>query len=139
MAPHLHVVIKSVNNKSKNYTPNKIKFHIDRVEKSIQAYLGQMDTQDSDEKNIRTTVPSSKLAWLKQRLSELKKLEKIFAEQYEKKYHQNTVQAEKPLTVNIMRPTPWGLSFLNWPASSNSEAIRHTVMTRLPTIRSTKV
>jgi transposase len=27
---------KAVNNKSKNYTPSKIKFHIDRVEKSIQ-------------------------------------------------------------------------------------------------------
>ncbi len=33
---------KAVNNKARNYTPSKVKFHITRVEKSIQEYL---DTQ----------------------------------------------------------------------------------------------
>ena len=66
---------KAVNNKSKNYTPSKVQFHIDRVEKSIQKYLGQMDTRDENEKVTDTTVSASKLAWLEQRLIELKGLE----------------------------------------------------------------
>jgi transposase len=66
---------KAVNNKSKNYTPSKVQFHIDRVEKSIQKYLGQMDTKDETEKETDTTVSASKLAWLEQRLIELKALE----------------------------------------------------------------
>jgi hypothetical protein len=67
---------KAVNNKSKNYTPRKVQFHIERVEKSIQHYLSNMDTQDSDEKTNNNEVSASKLAWLKQRLVELKTLEK---------------------------------------------------------------
>jgi transposase len=66
---------KAVNNKSKNYTPSKVQFHIDRVEKSIQKYLDQMDTKDENEKETDTTVSASKLAWLEQRLIELKALE----------------------------------------------------------------
>jgi hypothetical protein len=34
-----------------------------------------MDTKDGDEKNIDTTISTSKLAWLEQRLIELKALE----------------------------------------------------------------
>jgi transposase len=94
---------KAVNNKSKNYTPSKIKFHIDRVEKSIQAYLGQMDTQDSDEKNTRTTVPSSKLAWLKQRLSELKKLEVEINEHPDKQISQTGPDSRLMQTRNMER------------------------------------
>lgn len=67
---------KAVNNKSKNYTPKKVQFHIERVEKSIQQYLSQMDTQDNDDKDHGDEVSASKLAWLKQRLVELKALEK---------------------------------------------------------------
>ncbi len=66
---------KAVNNKSKNYTPSKVQFHIDRVEKSIQKYLSQMDSKDKDEKETSNTVSTTKLAWLKQRLVELKALE----------------------------------------------------------------
>ena len=66
---------KAVNNKSRNYTPSKVQFHIDRVEKSIQKYLSQMDTKDKDEKESSNTVSASKLAWLEQRLIELKALE----------------------------------------------------------------
>ena len=66
---------KAVNNKSKNYTPSKAQFHIDRVEKSIQKYLVQMDTKDETEKETDTNVSASKLAWLEQRLIELKALE----------------------------------------------------------------
>jgi hypothetical protein len=57
---------KACNNKSKNYTPSKVQFHIDHIEKSIQKYLDQMDTKDEDEneKETDTTVSASKLAWL---------------------------------------------------------------------------
>jgi transposase len=67
---------KAVNNKSKNYTPRKVASHIEDVEKSIQHYLSQMDTQDNDEKTSNDKVSESKLAWLQQRLVELKALEK---------------------------------------------------------------
>lgn len=59
---------KAVNNKSKNYTPSKVQFHIERVEKSIEKYLSQMDAKDENEKESDPTVAVSKLAWLKQRL-----------------------------------------------------------------------
>jgi Na+/phosphate symporter len=55
---------KAVNNKSKNHTPSKVQFHIDRVEKSIQKYLVQMDTKDENEKETDTTVSALKLATL---------------------------------------------------------------------------
>jgi transposase len=56
---------KAVNNKSRNYTPSKVRYHIDRVEKSIQKYLSNMDTQDGSETATKNTVSASKLAWLK--------------------------------------------------------------------------
>jgi hypothetical protein len=56
---------KAVNNKSKNYTPKIVKFHIERVEKNIQQYLSQMDTLDNDEKADSNEVRASKFAWLK--------------------------------------------------------------------------
>lgn len=67
---------KASNNKSKNYTPKKVQFHIERVEKNIAQYLSQMDTQDNDDKGNSDKVSASKLAWLEQRLVELKALEK---------------------------------------------------------------
>jgi hypothetical protein len=50
---------KAVNNKFKNYTQKKVKFHIEHVEKSIQQYLSQMDTQNKDGKfdNNELTAP----------------------------------------------------------------------------------
>ena len=67
--------LKAINNKSKNYTPSKVQYHIDRFEKSIQKYLSQMVTKDDNEKETDTTVSVSKFAWLEQRLIELKALE----------------------------------------------------------------
>lgn len=49
---------KAVNNKAKNYTPSKVNFHIERVEKNIQQYLSKMDTQDNDEKSNSDKVPA---------------------------------------------------------------------------------
>lgn len=53
------------NGKAKIYTPSKVNFHIEHVEKNIQQYLSKMDTQDNDEKSNSNKVPASKLAWLK--------------------------------------------------------------------------
>lgn len=79
---------KAVNNRARNYTPKKVTFHIERVEKSIQHYLSSMDTQDNDEKTNSDKVSESKLAWLKQRLVELKELKKEVNEHPDKQISQ---------------------------------------------------
>jgi hypothetical protein len=81
---------KAVNNKSKNYTPSKVQFHIDRVEKSIEKYLCQMDTKDKGEKATDTKVSTSKLAWLEARLVKLKTLEKEVMKTLTNKCHKLT-------------------------------------------------
>lgn len=94
---------KAVNNKSKNYTPSKVQFHIDRVEKSIEKYLSQMDTKDGDEKDIDTTVSTSKLAWLEARLVELKALEKEVNEHPDKQVSQTDPDARLMKTHHMER------------------------------------
>jgi transposase len=94
---------KAVNNKSKNYTPSKVQFNIDRVEKSIEKYLNQMDTKDRNEKDIHTTVSSSKLAWLQQRLVELKALEKEVNEHPDKQISQTDPDARLMKTHHMER------------------------------------
>jgi len=67
---------KAVNSKENNYTPKKLQFHIDRVERHIDDYLKQLDDADKEaEKHVDDTPIKEKIAWLKQRLSELKALE----------------------------------------------------------------
>ena len=67
---------KAVNSKENNYTPKKLQFHIARVEQHIDEYLKQLDDSDkADEKVIDATPVKEKIAWLKQRLCELKVLE----------------------------------------------------------------
>jgi transposase len=94
---------KAVNNKSKNYTPSKVQFHIDRVEKSIEKYLSQMDTKDRDEKDTDTTVSTSKLAWLEARLIELKALEKEVNEHPDKQVSQTDPDARLMKTHHMDR------------------------------------
>lgn len=67
---------KAVNSKDNNYTPKKLQFHIARVEKHIENYLQKLDDADkeSEEQVDETPIPE-KIAWLKNRLSELKELE----------------------------------------------------------------
>jgi len=68
---------KAVNSKNNNYTPKKMQFHIQRVEKHIDNYLKQLDVADQkDDQTIDNTPIKDKIAWLKNRLSELKTLEK---------------------------------------------------------------
>jgi len=67
---------KAVNSKKNNYTPQKLKFHIERVEKHIDEYLKQMEAADSAEDQIVDDRSiEDKITGLKQRLSELKALE----------------------------------------------------------------
>ena len=66
---------KAVNNKENNYTPKKLKFHIDRVEKHIQNYLSQLDETDSKEKSKSQTTIAEKIAWLKGSLAKLRAME----------------------------------------------------------------
>jgi len=67
---------KAVNSKENNYTPKKLQFHIERVEKHIDEYLKQLDDADKEEaKTIDETPIKEKIDWLQKRLSELKALE----------------------------------------------------------------
>jgi transposase len=67
---------KAVNSKENNYTPKKLQFHIERVEKHINEYLKQLDDADKEEeKSIDETPVKEKIDWLQKRLSELKALE----------------------------------------------------------------
>ena len=67
---------KAVNSKENNYTPKKLQFHIDRVERHIDNYLQQLDDSDKEaEKQVDGTPIQEKITWLKKRLAELKTLE----------------------------------------------------------------
>ena len=82
---------------------------MERVEKSIQHYLSQMDTQDNDEKTNSDKASESKLAWLKQRLVELKAIEEEVNEHPDKQISQTdpdsrlmqTHQKESQVCYNI--------------------------------------
>jgi len=69
---------KAVNSKPNNFTPQKAKDHIERVEASIEKYLKQLDEVDSEdvpEKKVQ--VMKDKLDWLKKRLGELQEIKKV--------------------------------------------------------------
>ena len=67
---------RASNNKDNNYTPSKVKFHIERVEKNINSYLQQLEHEDSQE-NLPSDIANieAKLDLLKQHLVELKDME----------------------------------------------------------------
>ncbi|WP_145562040.1 IS1182 family transposase [Yersinia canariae] len=67
---------KAVNSKSNNFTPQKAKGHIERVEQSIALYLNKLDEADKTaEPEIITDLTATKLVWLQQRLEELKQVQ----------------------------------------------------------------
>ncbi len=71
---------KAVNNKSKNYTPGKLKFHIERVEKHIQRYLDKLDSADNDEGSESKESIEQKISYLKSKLAEFNEIkEKVEA------------------------------------------------------------
>jgi len=66
---------KAVNSKHNNYTPNKVKDHIARMEKHIENYLSQLETADANDKcDAVQTSAAEKIAWVKKRVAELKEL-----------------------------------------------------------------
>lgn len=68
-------IFKAVNSKKNNYTPAKLKFHIERVERHIDDYLQQMETADEEENQTADDTPiKDKFKKLKQKLDELKTL-----------------------------------------------------------------
>jgi len=67
---------KAVNNKSKNFTPSKLKFHIERVEKHIQRYLTKLDEVDNTESSETKETINDKINSLKSTLEEFKELKK---------------------------------------------------------------
>lgn len=67
---------KAVNSKENNYTPKKLQFHINRVEKHIDAYLKQLDAADKKEQqSVDGVLITDKIAWLKKSLAELKSMD----------------------------------------------------------------
>ncbi|HAU5592546.1 TPA: IS1182 family transposase [Citrobacter amalonaticus] len=67
---------KAVNSKSNNFTPQKTKGHIERVEQSIALYLNKLDEADkATEPEKDAGLTAAKLAWLQKRLKELKQIQ----------------------------------------------------------------
>lgn len=67
---------KAVNSKSNNFTPQKTKGHIERVEQSIALYLNKLDEADKAAEPEKTAgLTAAKLAWLQKRLEELKQIQ----------------------------------------------------------------
>ena len=68
---------KASNNKDNNYTPKKMAFHIERVEKHISNYLEKLDRADEEQHSPQTIKATQEtINNLKQKLAELKILEK---------------------------------------------------------------
>lgn len=63
---------KASNNKSNNYTPKKVQFHIDRVEKNIARYLELLDEADKEQVNsVKIEATKERLAEFRNQLKEL--------------------------------------------------------------------
>ena len=58
---------KAVNNRDKNFTPAKMKSRLERVEKSIERYLAELDSADGE----TTSIPEAKVARLQDRIATL--------------------------------------------------------------------
>ncbi len=70
---------KAVNNRDKNFTPAKMKRRLEQIEKSIDRYLGQLDSADREEPSVaeaKTARLNEKLAALEKEMARLKVLEK---------------------------------------------------------------
>jgi len=66
---------KAVNNKRNNFTPSKVKGHIERVERHIQVYLNQLNEADDEDKAEVNPTNDEQLLAIKETLANLKALE----------------------------------------------------------------
>lgn len=78
---------KAVNSKPNNFTPQKAKDHIERVEQSINHYLNKQDEADNGaESDTCTKLTATKLAWLQKRLREFQEIQQAVAQQPDKRH-----------------------------------------------------
>lgn len=95
---------KAVNSKPNNFTPQKAKDHIERVEKSINHYLNKLDEADkSTESDVSTKLTATKLAWLHKRLQELQKIQQAVAQQPDKQLSLTDPDSRLMKTNNMNR------------------------------------
>ena len=69
---------KAVNNRDKNFTQAKMKRRMEQVEKSIDRYLGQLDSADREEPTVaeaKTSRLRDKIAALKEEMQRLQVIE----------------------------------------------------------------
>lgn len=70
---------KAVNSKSNNFTPQKTKGHIERVEQSIALYLNKLDEAGKAVEPKNAGLTASKLVCQQKRLKEFKKIQQTVA------------------------------------------------------------
>src|SRR6266446_3732597 len=69
---------KAVNNRDKNFTPNKIQRRMEQIETSIDRYLSALDAADRQEGEVaqaKAVRPKDKIAALKQQMQQFKQME----------------------------------------------------------------
>ena len=74
---------KAVNNRDKNFTSAKMKRRLEQIDKSIERYLGQLDSADREEPSIaeaKTTHLKGKIEALKKEMQRLQALKVQMAE-----------------------------------------------------------
>ncbi|WP_445768716.1 IS1182 family transposase [Rheinheimera sp.] len=95
---------KAVNSKANNFTPQKAKDHIARVELSISNYLNKLDDADkSSEPDTSAELTVTKLAWLKKRLGELQEIQQTVEQQPDKQLSLTDPDSRLMKTNNMNR------------------------------------
>lgn len=95
---------KAVNSKPNNFTPQKAKDHIERVEQSINKYLSKLDESDKNSENDASSeLNATKLAWLRKRLDELKDIQKVVEQQPDKQLSLTDPDSRLMKTNNMNR------------------------------------
>jgi transposase len=95
---------KAVNSKPNNFTPQKAKDHIARVEQSISNYLEKLDQADRDtQPDANTELTATKLAWLKKRLGELQEIQQTVEQQSDKQLSLTDPDSRLMKTNNLNR------------------------------------
>ncbi len=95
---------KAVNSKPNNFTPQKAKDHIERVEQSITHYLNKLDEADKNtEPDASTKLTATKLAWLQKHLRELQKIQQAVGQQPDKQLSLTDPDSRLMKTNNMNR------------------------------------
>ncbi|MDX1539757.1 IS1182 family transposase [Arsukibacterium sp.] len=95
---------KAVNSKPNNFTPQKAKDHIARVEQSISHYLAKLDEADiGSEPDASAELTATKLAWLKKRLGELQEIQQTVEQQPDKQLSLTDPDSRLMKTNNMNR------------------------------------